>query len=67
MSGIDAEPKSATSPAASGETGLGSQLETFREVRRSLEASVLPLATSVDGRTFIFQASLYDLDLQVGG
>jgi hypothetical protein len=67
LSGIDAEPKSATSPAVSGESGLGSQLETFREVRRSLEASILPLATSVDGRRFIFQASLHDLQLQVGG
>jgi uncharacterized protein len=67
LSGIGAEPKSATSPAASGESGLGSQLDTFREVRRSLEASILPLATSVDGRRFIFQASLHGLELQVGG
>src|ERR1700733_15358738 len=67
LSGIDAEPKSATSPAVSGESGLGSQLESFREVRRSLEASILPLATSVDGRRFIFQASLHGLKLQVGG
>src|SRR5580692_6771445 len=42
-------------------------METFREVRRSLEASILPVATSVDGRRFIFQASLHDLQLQVGG
>jgi hypothetical protein len=27
---------------------------------------VLPLATSVDGRSFTFQASLYSLQLQVG-
>jgi uncharacterized protein len=67
LSGIGAEPKSASSPAASGESGLGSQLETFREVRRNLEASVLPLATSVDGRRFSFQVSLYGLELQVGG
>jgi DNA helicase HerA-like ATPase len=36
-------------------------------MRRTLEASVLPLATSVDGRRFSFQASLHDLELQVGG
>ena len=28
---------------------------------------MLPLATSVDGRRFTFQASLYALQLQVGG
>ena len=50
LSGIGAEPKSASSSAASGDSGLGSQLESFREVRRNLEASILPLATSVDGR-----------------
>ncbi len=44
----------------------GAQLETFREVRRELEASILPLATSVDGRRFSFQASLHGLKLQVG-
>ncbi len=49
------------------ESGIGAQLETFREMRRTLEASVLPLATSVDGRRFSFQASLYDLELRIGG
>ena len=44
-----------------------SQLASFREARRELEASVLPLATSVDGRRFSFQASLHGLQLQVGG
>ncbi|HLK72090.1 MAG TPA: ATP-binding protein [Streptosporangiaceae bacterium] len=47
--------------------GIDRQLDAFREARRNIEASVLPLATSVDGRTFSFQASLYALDLQVGG
>src|SRR5580693_10024424 len=56
-----------SSSAASGQSGFGRQLDTFREVRRNLEASVLPLATSVDGRRFSFQASLYDLQLQIGG
>jgi uncharacterized protein len=46
---------------------FGSQLASFREARRALEASVLPLATSVDGRRFSFQASLHGLQLQVGG
>src|SRR5580704_15960587 len=48
-------------------SGLGSQLESFREARRDIEASVLPLATSVDGRRFSFQASLHGLELQAGG
>ena len=51
----------------SAESGLGLQLESFRETRRNLEASVLPLATSVDGRRFSFQASLYGLQMEVGG
>ena len=46
---------------------LAFQLESFREARRNLEASVLPLATSVDGRRFSFQASLHGLQFQVGG
>jgi hypothetical protein len=47
--------------------GIERQLDSFRATRREVEASVLPLATSVDGRRFTFQASLYDLQLQVGG
>ena len=47
--------------------GLAAQLAGFREARRELEASVLPLATSVDGRRFSFQASLHGLLLQAGG
>ena len=46
---------------------IGRQLDSFRAARRDIEASVLPLATSVDGRRFTFQASLYGLRLQVGG
>jgi hypothetical protein len=49
------------------DSGLAAQLAGFREARRELEASVLPLATSVDGRRFSFQASLYELPLQAGG
>jgi hypothetical protein len=51
----------------SGESGSGTPLGSFSELRRSLEASVLPLATSVDGRRFSLQASLYGLELQAGG
>ncbi len=66
MSGIGGKSRSAVSSAASTESELGSQMDTFRRVRRSLEASILPLATSVDGRRFSFQASLHGLELQVG-
>ncbi len=55
------------SPAMTMESGLGAQLKSFREARRNLEAAVLPLAISVDGRRFSFQASLHGLQLQVGG
>lgn len=49
------------------EAGIDEQLDSFRRARRDIEASVLPLATSVDGRRFTFQASLHALQLQVGG
>ena len=49
------------------QSGLGAQLESFREARRNLEESVLPLAISVDGRRFSFQVSLHSLKLQIGG
>jgi hypothetical protein len=42
-------------------------LARFRALRRELEASVLPLATSLDGRRFAFQASLHNLELRLGG
>ena len=43
------------------------RLERFRALRRELEAAVLPLATSIDGRRFSFQASLHGLELRLGG
>ena len=43
------------------------RLEDYRSLRRDLERAVVPLATSVDGRRFTFQASLHDLALQAGG
>ena len=66
LSGIGGRPGPAVSSDASGPPGLGAQLNAFREMRRSLEASVLSLATSVDGRRFSLQASLHGLELQVG-
>jgi uncharacterized protein len=42
-------------------------LEEYRSVREQFERSVLPLATSVDGRRFTLQASLHDLELEAGG
>lgn len=57
---------SVASPVSGG-SGLGPQVDSFRAARRNLEESVLPLATSVDGRRFSCQASLHGLRLQVGG
>ncbi len=46
---------------------LEGMVADFRQMRESLERSVLPLATSIDGRRFTCQASLHDLKLEVGG
>ncbi len=46
---------------------LDDQAAEFRALRRQLEESILPLATSVDGRRFELQASLHGLELQIGG
>ena len=42
-------------------------LEESRELREALETSVRPMATSVDGRRFEYQASLHRLELEAGG
>ena len=42
-------------------------LAEYRNVREALERAVLPLATSVDGRRFSFQTTLYGLELEPGG
>ena len=42
-------------------------LEEYRGLREALETSVLPLATSVDGYRFEYQASLHGLELEAGG
>ena len=57
-----------TSPHATDEpSGLDARLARFRSVRREIESAVLPLATSIDGRRFSFQASLHGLELRLGG
>jgi len=48
-------------------SNLDRQTAEFRALRRTIEESILPLATSVDGRHFELQASLHGLELQVGG
>jgi hypothetical protein len=44
-----------------------SELEGYRGLREALETSILPLATSVDGRRFEYQSSLHGLELEAGG
>jgi uncharacterized protein len=48
-------------------TDLQAALGHYRRVREELETSLLPLATSVDGRRFEFQVSLHELELELGG
>lgn len=49
------------------EATLTARLADYRNLRREIERNVLPLATSVDGRTFEFQAPLEPLEIRVGG
>ncbi|HEY6683402.1 MAG TPA: hypothetical protein VI030_10530 [Propionibacteriaceae bacterium] len=42
-------------------------VDDYRQMRSDRERNVLPLATSVDGRQFTFQASLHELQFQTGG
>ncbi len=46
---------------------LERQLSEFRALRRQLEESIQPFATSVDGRRFSLQSSLYGLAFEAGG
>ena len=46
---------------------VAERLAAFRVDRMQVERSLLPLATSVDGRSFTFQASLHELVLRLGG
>ena len=41
-------------------------VDRYRAVRKRLEEGILPVATSVDGRRFSYQASLHGLGLQPG-
>jgi uncharacterized protein len=45
---------------------VSAALAEYRDLREQLERSILPLATSVDGRGFTFQTSLHDLELEAG-
>jgi len=56
-----------TSSDLSDARALEQRLARFRALRRELEVAVLPLATSIDGLRFSFQASLYGLELRLGG
>jgi hypothetical protein len=47
--------------------GFEGGVETYRRIRHELERTILPLASSVDGRRFTFQASLHELAFQAGG
>ena len=46
--------------------GLAAQIASYRATREHIERDTLPLATSVDGVTFEFQASLHGLTLERG-
>jgi hypothetical protein len=46
--------------------GFEQHLAEYRDLRRRLEENVLGLATSIDGRRFEFQASLYATGLGPG-
>jgi hypothetical protein len=49
------------------EPSASARLTEYRALREEVERNVLPLATSVDGRQFEFQASLHHLTLEAGG
>lgn len=48
-------------------SGVSEQIATFRSLRAEIEAAVLPLARSIDGRRFAFQARVEGLELILGG
>lgn len=52
---------------SAGGGAISDRLAEYRANRRELEQAILPLATSVDGRHFQFQASLRGLALRAGG
>ena len=48
-------------------SSLEGRVDAFRSMREQAESSILPLATSLDGRRFSFQAGIAGLDLRLGG
>ncbi len=48
-------------------SAISEQFEAYRSLRAEIEAAVLPLARSVDGRRFDFQAAVDGLELSLGG
>jgi DNA helicase HerA-like ATPase len=48
-------------------TGIARGVDAFRSMRAEVERSILPLATSLDGRSFSFQARVEGLELRLGG
>lgn len=53
-------------PVTAADTDLAGQAERYRDLRRALEAGILPLATSLDGRSFRLQAPV-GMPLRTGG
>jgi uncharacterized protein len=49
------------------DAATGDRIAAYRAVRGEIERSILPLASSVDGRRFEFQASMNDLAFEAGG
>ena len=54
-------------PVTTARKDLSDRLAMYREVREGIEREILPRATSVDGVTFTFQASLHHLELRRAG
>ncbi len=48
-------------------SALPAQMAAYRSIREEVERGILPLATSLDGGWFDFQASLHGLTLRRGG
>jgi uncharacterized protein len=70
IGGMDAMSDGGSGSIAEDVTPAGSMtdlVDNYRRAREELERNILPLATSVDGRRFTFQASLYELQFQTGG
>jgi DNA helicase HerA-like ATPase len=60
-------PSSRAGAGDAAEGDLAERLGSYRRVREQIERNILPLATSVDGRSFEVQASLHALALRRGG